>query len=101
LQRTGGKPHWCEFLCRTGGEKVYVSSQHRNGLTEAKYGELLHRKPHLRRLIWSVMRRNPAVYVKGRVTHPDHRTLHLNGWHRVAMNTETQAPAMRHVAFLD
>ncbi len=48
-----------------------------------------------------IMQRNPGVFVKGRVSHPDHRTIHLRGWHRVVMNTETQAPAMRHVAFLD
>jgi hypothetical protein len=47
------------------------------------------------------MRRNSGVYVRGRVSHPDHRTIHLNGWHQVVMNTETQAPAMRNVAFLD
>ena len=45
------------------------------------------------------MRRDPEVYVKGRVKHSDHATLHLNGWHRVYQNTETKAAAMRHVAF--
>ena len=25
----------------------------------------------------------------------------LRGWHRVLMNTESDAPAMRHVVFLD
>ena len=63
--------------------------------------ERLARRPSLRKLRWVVMRRNAGVYVKGRITHPDHRTVHLNGWHQVVMNTETQAPAMRNVAFLD
>jgi hypothetical protein len=47
------------------------------------------------------MARNPDVYVRGRVRHADHRTIFLNGWHRVLMNTEFQAQALRNVAFLD
>ncbi len=101
LQRGAGKPHRCEFLYRRGGEKVYVSPPYPNGVTEQTYAQLLGRKPSLRKLRWVPMRRNAGVYVKGRVSHPDHRTIHLNGWHQVVMNTETQAPAMRHVAFLD
>jgi|GraSoiStandDraft_39_1057311.scaffolds.fasta_scaffold331848_1 hypothetical protein len=101
LQRGAGKPHWCEFLYGTGGEKVYVSPQHPNGVMEERYAQLLSRKPSLRKLRWELRRRNAGVYVKGRVSHPDHRTIHLNGWHQVVMNTENQAPAMRHVAFID
>jgi hypothetical protein len=41
------------------------------------------------------------VYAKGSVRHPDHATIHLATWHRVLMNTEQAARAMRHVAFLD
>jgi hypothetical protein len=37
----------------------------------------------------------------GRVRHADHKTVTLADWHWVAMNTESLAPAMRHVAFLD
>ncbi len=47
------------------------------------------------------MRRNPDTYVKGRIRHPDHRTVVLSDWHWVAMNTESQAPSMRNVVFLD
>lgn len=47
------------------------------------------------------MRRDAAVYVKGRVSHADHATITLDGWHQVVMNTENEAAAMRHVAFLD
>ena len=34
------------------------------------------------------MVRNPEVYVKGAITHPDHATLVLRGWHRVYLNGE-------------
>jgi hypothetical protein len=47
------------------------------------------------------MRRNPEVYVKGRIRHPDHKTTVLPGWHRVVPNTENRAAAGRNVAFLD
>jgi len=47
------------------------------------------------------MRRNASVNVRGRVRHADHKTIVLHGWHRVLMNTEGEAKAMRNVAFLD
>ena len=43
----------------------------------------------------------PTLFASGSVRHPDHATIVLRGWHRVAMNTEQNARAMRHVAFLD
>jgi hypothetical protein len=47
------------------------------------------------------MRRDALVYVKGTIRHADHATITLNGWHRVVMNEERKAKAMRNVAFLD
>jgi hypothetical protein len=101
LRRGMGKPHICEELVRTGGELVYVSSQHPNGLTAREHQKLISRKPELRGLQWVAQRRNPNVFVRGKIRHADHKTIVLNGWHQVLMNTETQAVAMRHVAFID
>ena len=101
LRRGTGKPHICENLVRHGGELVYVSVQHPNGMTEMQYRRLISRKPELRHLHWVVQRRNPQVFVKGKVRHADHKTICLSDWHQVLMNTETQAVAMRHVAFID
>ena len=101
LRRGQGKPHMVEFLYRSGGEVVYVSSQKPNGLTQSQFNAFVSRKPEAKNWNWSTMRRNPSVYVKGRVRHADHATITLPDWHRVLMNTETQAIAMRHVAFLD
>jgi len=101
LRRGAGKPHLCEELVRTGGELVYVSQTHPNGLTEAQYRKALTRRPSLRGVQWVVQRRNPSVFVRGRVRHPDHKTIILDGWHQVLMNTETQSVAMQHVAFID
>ena len=97
----GGKPHLCESCYRIGGEVVYTSRIYTQGLTEAAYRLLLESKPDAKTWGWRIMRRNPEVYVRGRVRHPDHRTITLRGWHRVLMNTESQSAAMRNVAFLD
>jgi hypothetical protein len=101
LRRGGGKPHLVDFIYRVGGETVYVSGQYPNGLTASQYSKVLSRWPEARHWPWSVLRRNPQVYVRGRVRHADHKTIVLNGWHQVLMNTETQSLAMRHVAFID
>ena len=97
----GSKPHWAEFCYRTGGETVYVSSGHSNGVTESQYKELLADNPKAKDRGWRTLRRNPTIYVKGRIRHADHATITLHGWHRVLMNTENQSKAMRNVAFLD
>lgn len=97
----GGKPHWTEFLYRTGGELVYVCRKYPNGVTAHVYERMLTGDPKAKGWGWRPMRRNPGVYVRGRVRHADHATIMLPGWHRVVMNTEGQSRAMRNVAFLD
>jgi hypothetical protein len=47
------------------------------------------------------MMRDADVFAKGAVRYSDHATVVLRGSHRVAMNTEQAARAMRHVGFLD
>lgn len=97
----GSKPHTAEFCYRSGGETVYVCARYAAGISEAAYNRLMQRDRAARSYRWQVMRRNPGVYVKGRISHADHKTITLRGWHRVLMNTENQSAAMRHVAFLD
>lgn len=99
IARGGGKPHVCEELYRFGGETVYVSPGAPNGLTDEQYRALS--EGERSRWNWRVMRRNPKVYVQGRVRHPDHKTVTLDGWHEVLSNTENLSHAMRNVAFLD
>ena len=105
LVRGRGKPHIAEFCYREGGETVYVCAKYPNGVTDAEYTRIrkLERKtkPEDRTSGWRVMRREAEVYVRGRVRHPDHKTVHLARWHRVLLNTERNSRAMRHVAFLD
>lgn len=101
LRRGNGKPHFAEELIRLGGETVYVCHRYPNGLTQSEYERLLIRQPKLKQVHWVVQRRNPQVFVRGKIRHADHKTIYLDGWHEVLMNTETQAQAMRHVAFID
>lgn len=101
IRRGGGKAHWCELLYRTGGQTVYVCRYHPNGVDVGTYRRLVTEKPDAKNWGWRTMIRDAQVYAKGRIRHPDHRTITLHGWHRVVMNTETQAAAMRNLAFLD
>jgi hypothetical protein len=98
IRRGRGKPHMCEELYRDGGTTVHVCRQHPNGLTVNQYRKLLKSNPDAAKWNWQVMRRNPTAYVRGKIRHPDHATIRLEGWHRVAMNTEAQSST---VAFLD
>ena len=101
IRRDGGKPHMCEQLYRDGGTTVYVCSRHPNELTGDEYRRLLKEHSAAAKWGWRIMARNPVVYVRGKITHPDHSTIGLDGWHRVKMNTENRSRAMASVAFLD
>jgi hypothetical protein len=101
LRRGSGKPHMVEQLFRSGGETVYVTHRHPNGVTEDEYRAILKRNPAAKAWRWQIMRRNPGVYVRGDIRHSDHATITLPFWHRVMMNTENQSRTMANVAFLD
>ena len=98
LTRGWGKAHVLEFAYRVGGETVVVGPGHPSGISVAEYNAL---PTSERQSYWTEMVRNPELYAKGEVRHPDHDTIVLRFWHRVLMNTEHGARAMRHVAFLD
>ena len=95
----GSKPHIMQFAFRRGGRVVYANRSHPMGIDELRFGLL---SPEERsRGRWTRFVRDPEVYAKGSIRHSDHATIHLATWHRVLMNTEQAARAMRHVAFLD
>jgi hypothetical protein len=99
LWRGGGKDHLLEFAFRRGGETVFINAEHPGGISAAEFARLSRSQQWSGR--WRQMVRDPELYAKGSVRHPDHNTVVLHGWHRVVMNTEQGARAMRHVAFLD
>jgi hypothetical protein len=99
LTRGAGNAHIMQYAHRRGGDVVYVSRRYPTGLSQARFERLPERER--KRQSWQQFLRDPEVYAKGAVRHPDHATIHLPGWHRVFMNTEQGARAMRHVAFID
>jgi hypothetical protein len=102
LSRGGGsKPHICEELMRTSGDTVMVSPAYPTGLTEPEYNRLVDADPKARRMFWRRMVRDALVYVRGNVRPRDHKTIHLDGWHRVYMNRERFAKHATQIAFLD
>jgi hypothetical protein len=98
---TGGKPHTCQFAYRYGGELVWVCQRYLYGVPPSHYERIVKQNPKAVRWGWQQLRRNPAVYARGRVWHRDHKTVVLDGWHRVVMNTEREAPFAPRVVFLD
>jgi hypothetical protein len=101
LRRGRGKPHLAQLLYREGGTVVHVCNEYPNGLTEADYRALIVKDPATRNLNWRTMARDPVAFVKGWVRHPDHKTIVLPYWHRVAPNTESESQAKSGLAFLD
>jgi hypothetical protein len=95
VARAGGTAHILREAYRRGGRTVYV----RGGrvLSAAEFANL----PDGKRRGWVPMTRDPELFARGAVRHPDHATITLRGWHRVVMNTEQRAKARRHVIFVD
>ena len=102
LMRGVGKPHMAECLVRHGGETVYVRNQGNMVLAEGEYRRRMRSVPGARADNWSVRVEDPVVHVKGWIRHPDHKTVVLQGWHRVEPNTEeTQVGNNRVIMFID
>ncbi len=101
LRRGTGKPHMAQEVFRQGGWNVYVSRQSNLQLSEQEYRRFLQDNPSAKNWAWQVLRATTEVYVRGAVRHPDHAMIYLPFWHQVYMNTEWQAPALRHVTFID
>lgn len=79
------KPHMVENIVRFGGIPVVL---HRGReYSEAEWNAFIDSQPTRpfgeRRLV-----KDPEVYARGRVSHADHATITLVGWHRVYTNAE-------------
>lgn len=102
LSRGGGsKSHMCQYMYREGGTAVYVCSRYPTGVTAETHRKILLSNPKAGSWNWTARVRDASVYVRGRVSHPDHKTIVLNDWHQVLMNTERLAPGAGSVVFLD
>jgi len=100
LQRNfRSKPHTVEELYRAIGRIVMVCSKYPNGISMKKYNEMRREcHPDIKAFMWVDRTIATTVYVRGKVSHADHKTLKLDCWHRVVMNSESTSNA---VAFLD
>jgi hypothetical protein len=99
LTRGRGKAHVLQYAYRTGGTLVYANRQNPAGIGQERFQRLpADERKHGN---WTRLMRDPDLYAKGTVRHPDHATITLSTWHRVLMNTEQRARAMQHVVFLD
>jgi hypothetical protein len=93
----GGKPHWIDEVYRLDGQLMRVHSLHApDGISPSAFQRLP--EATRRRPGWNTMRRNPKVFARGKVRHPDHATIRLDDWHRVAMNAEIRSA---NLGFLD
>jgi hypothetical protein len=97
VSRPGGTPHVLREAYRRGGQAVYVHGGRTGVISPSEYAKL----SPARRRGWVLRVRDPELFARGTVRHPDHATVELPGWHRVLMNTESRAQAMRHVVFID
>jgi len=98
IRRGRGTPHMVEELYREGGESVWVSQRHPDGISPSQRTALLARDPGARQLRWRVMHRVAQAYGRGRVTHRDHATVVLPFWHRIVLSAEGATGV---VTFLD
>lgn len=123
LQRNiRSKPHMIEFCYREGGEertfatrmvnmrsedmaeelRNKINQGNKRGFTKNEFQELpANIRNNSKKWGWQLRKVNPEVYAKGRITHSDHRTVILDGWHRVYLNGEMLSPAARDVIFID
>lgn len=97
----GSKPHVCEQVYRTRGEQVWVCAKFQHGVRRNQYEAIIRSNPKARNWNWRAMQINASVFVRGTVRHPDHKTIVLDGWHQVLMNTEFEAPGAQRIVFLD
>lgn len=98
------KPHICEELVRIGGVETYVHNVYAsNGISKEKYDKFIKENENKswKKSGWTQMMRDAKPYARGRITHADHATVVLHGWHLIVPNTESNAQAMKHVVFLD
>jgi hypothetical protein len=97
----GSKSHICEEVYRTFGEAVWVCTKYPMGVSVKRYSDILKSNPKASKWNWRMMQIRASVFARGTVRHPDHKTIQLDGWHQVFMNTENEAPGRQHVVFLD
>lgn len=83
IQRRGSSRHMCEELVRFGGKAVYANNAG-DIISPAAYKGM---SPS-RRMEYTFRRVGAKVFARGRITHKDHQTIVLKGWHEVFLSNE-------------
>jgi hypothetical protein len=91
IRRGNGSPHMVEDVFRQGGITVFVCGQYPAGVEEKELQRLIEEEEERRFWGWQSMKRDMDVFGRGKVSHRDHETITLNGWHRILANTEAEA----------
>lgn len=95
------KPHICEEVFREEGETVWVCLRYPNGISVDQYEKIMKTEPMAKTWNWQLRTRDANVFARGTVRHPDHKTINLDCWHQIFMNTENETTGRHHIAFLD
>ncbi|MBR0191485.1 MAG: hypothetical protein IJQ31_05410 [Thermoguttaceae bacterium] len=82
-----GKPHIADFVYSEGVVR-YTHKRFLNLFTREEVAQFEKEGEVGFRPVFIVQ----EAFAKGRVVHPDHRTVFLDGWHRVVPNTENRLP---------
>src|SRR5207237_4170345 len=73
LSRGRGKAHTMELAYRRGGQVVWVNRRHPGGISDARFRRLS--EEQRRSGDWTSFVRDPELYAKGAIRHPDHATV--------------------------
>jgi len=92
LRNRNAKPHLCSEVVRFGGTPVviYRGTEYTLKAWDDFLAALRASGERVTGRVLNVVK-DPEVYVRGQVRHPDHATLLLRGWHRVHANAEMRS----------
>jgi len=88
LMVAGNRAHKAELVADTAGESRYISIMDARRSLSKKGYERLMKENSKEQYKWEMRSESSSIYVKGRITAPDHKTLVLNIWHRAVPNRE-------------
>jgi hypothetical protein len=94
-------PHVCELMYLDGEREFECDRFPRLAFFESEYRKILKTRRKAKQWNWRPLPFDPDIYVRGKVTHPDHHPIYLDEWHFVQMNTERQNSSLVRVAYRD
>lgn len=87
LIRGSSRAHRAQFAVDVAGETRYFHRNDNRSISEKQFQRLVKGNPD-ERVMWEVRSLSSFIFVKGKITAPDHKTLNLKVWHRAIPNEE-------------